>query len=89
MYWYRSHDRLLIKHIKTMTDLKPPNANRKQIGNFMICFCIGMAYFNAFSTLNIDHILSGPIAAIPIALFAVWKLGLFKQKDRSSTDSED
>ena len=72
-----------------MTDLKPPNANRKQIGNFMICFCIGMAYFNAFSTLNIDPVLSGPIAAIPIALFAVWKLGLFKPKDRSSLKTSD
>ena len=72
-----------------MTDLKPPNANRKQIGNFMICFCIGMAYFNAFSTLNIDPVLSGPIAAGPIVLFALWKLGLFKQKDRSPLKTGD
>ena len=72
-----------------MAELKPPNPNRKQIGNFMICFCIGMAYFNTFSTLNIDPVLSGPIAAGPIALFAAWKLGLFKPKDRSITDPDD
>ena len=72
-----------------MAELKPPSANRKQIGNFMICFCIGMAYFNTFSTLNIDPALSGLIAAGPIALFAAWKLGLFKPKDRSSIDLDD
>lgn len=72
-----------------MAEPKLPKANRKQIGNFMICFCIGMAYFNAFSTLNIDPALSGPIAAGPIAFFAAWKLGLFKQKDRSTTDPND
>ncbi|MCY7406991.1 MAG: hypothetical protein LH631_06325 [Alkalinema sp. CAN_BIN05] len=72
-----------------MTEPKPPNVNPKQIGNFTICFCIGMAYFNTFSTLNIDPALSGPIAAGPIALFAAWKLGLFKPKNRSSIDSDD
>lgn len=72
-----------------MVEPKPPSVNRKQIGNFMICFCIGMAYFNTFSTLNIDPALSGPIAAGPIALFAAWKLGLFKQKHRSPLDQDD
>ncbi len=72
-----------------MVEPKLPNVNRKQIGNFMICFCIGMAYFNTFSTLNIDPALSGPIAAGPIAFFAAWKLGLFKPKDRSTTDPDD
>ena len=29
------------------------------------------------------------VAAGPIAFFAAWKLGLFKQKDRSTTDPDD
>jgi hypothetical protein len=43
----------------------------------MIYFCVGMAYFNAFSTLNIDSTidptLSGLLAAGPIVLFILWK----------------
>lgn len=51
--------------------------NLKQIGNLMLFFCVGMAYFNAFSTLNleldIDPKLSGLIALGPIVLFILWK----------------
>ncbi len=51
--------------------------NLKQIGNLMIYFCVGMAYFNAFSTLNLesslDPKLSGLIALGPIVLFILWK----------------
>ncbi len=71
-----------------MAEPTPPSANRKQIGNFTICFCIGMAYFNTFSTLDLGPVLSGPIAAGPIALLTAWKLGLFKSKDRSHINSD-
>ncbi len=51
--------------------------NLKQIGNLMIYFCVGMAYFNAFSTLNIetsiDPTFSAFIALSPIVLFILWK----------------
>jgi hypothetical protein len=54
-----------------------PDPNLKQIGNLMIYFCVGMAYFNAFSTLNldsnIDPTLSAFIALGPIVLFILWK----------------
>ncbi len=51
--------------------------NLKQIGNLMIYFSVGMAYFNAFSTLNIessiDPRLSALLALAPIVLFILWK----------------
>ena len=38
----------------------------------MIWSCVGMAYFNAISTLSLDPMTSVVTAALPIALFAGW-----------------
>ena len=38
----------------------------------MIWSCVGMAYFNAISTLSLDPTISVVIAAIPIALLTGW-----------------
>lgn len=48
-----------------------PN-RRKQIENLVTWSCVGMAYFNAISTLNLDPAISVVTAALPIALFAGW-----------------
>ena len=45
---------------------------RKQIENLMMWSCVGMAYFNAISTLGLDPASSTVTAALPIALFALW-----------------
>lgn len=55
-----------------------PDPARRQIGHLMICFCIGMAYFNTFSTLNLEPTFNGRLATVilalvPIALFGFWK----------------
>jgi hypothetical protein len=47
---------------------------RKQVGQLMIWSCVGMAYFNAVSTLNLDPANSLATATLPIALVAAWAL---------------
>ena len=38
----------------------------------MVWSCMGMAYFNAISTLDLDPTISVVSAALPIALFVGW-----------------
>jgi len=40
----------------------------------MIWSCVGMAYFNAISTLNLEPTISVVSAALPIALFVGWNV---------------
>jgi hypothetical protein len=40
----------------------------------MIWSCVGMAYFNAVSTLNLDPTTSLATATLPIALMIAWVL---------------
>lgn len=48
--------------------------NRKHLGNLILWGCAGMAYFNAFSSLNLPIVASALLAGLPVGLGCLWLL---------------
>lgn len=52
--------------------MTPKPIDRKQLGHLMLWACGGMAYFNAFSSLNLPTSAAFLLAGLPVLLGCLW-----------------